>query len=37
MSSFVTTEERGTRFKAAEPLSEVAAGDDRDTGNEACV
>jgi hypothetical protein len=35
--ALVTAKERGTRFKAAEPLSEVAASDDRDSGNEACV
>ena len=34
---FFAAEERGARFEAVEPLSEVAAGNDRDACDEAIV
>jgi hypothetical protein len=37
MSSFFAAEERGTRFEPVEPLSEAAAGNDRNACDEASV
>ena len=36
-STFVAAQERGARFEAMEPLSEVTAGDDRYAGDQAAV
>jgi len=37
MGSFFASEERGTRFEPVEPLSEAAAGNDRNACDEASV
>ena len=37
MGSFFAAEERGTRFEPVEPLSEAAAGNDRNACDEASV